>query len=241
MDEMMEYCHHILSKGKSISLYAAAPKDYKSKKDVLDRFDRLMDFSPKRWPAFNDKLTRSIRWLLDESGLLRIRYMGEDANSIYERCYERIPRIDHRVRPEGYIIDYEEVFEILSDFIWIYVSQLNCREKGSQKLTLIDDFQMLHHGVKELYKVFDEFICEAEYECKDIAEAEELRCDHRFLTAFIPGVIANDRVRWYCSSEIREDDFRQLKHEKEEYAEWMKYIYFALIATSVRFEEIRRG
>lgn len=61
------------------------------------------------------------------------------------------------------------------------------------------------------------------------------------LTAFIPGVIANDRVRWYCSSEIRDDNFRQLKHEKEEYAEWMKYIYFALIATSVRFEEIRRG
>ena len=241
MDEVMEYCHHILSKGKSKSLYAAAPNDYKSKKDVLDQFDRLMCYSPKRWPGFNDKLTRSIRWLLDESRLLGIRYMGEDANSVYERCYERIPRIDHRIRPEGYVIDYSEVFEILGDFIWLYVSQQNCKKNGSHKLILIDDFQILHHGVKELYEILDEFIYEAEYECKDIAEAEELRRNHRLITAFIPGVIANDRVRWYCSSEIRDDDFYHLKHEKEEYAEWVKYIYFALIATSVRFEEIRRG
>lgn len=239
MDEVMEYCHYILSKKQSISLCAAAPNEYKRKKDILERFVVLMGYSPISWPAFNDKLAGAIKWLLDDSGLLNTRFMEKEAEIVYKRCRARIPTIDYSRRPDGYIIDYEEVFEILCDFIWLYVSQQICRSKGSQELILTDDFLMLHQMVKELYGVLDELRFEAECECNEIAEALELR--HRILPSFFPWLIPNDRVRWYCSLEISEGDFRQMKYEKEKCVEWMRYIYFALIATAVRFEETRRG
>ena len=231
---MEEYCHFILSRDKNDILYPGFPKKYRKKIDILNDFDYTMDYSSNRWRWFNATLSESLNYLFYESNLLNRHKMLEDALKIYRRCEERVPSVRYTQGDSGYIIDYLTVFEILSDFIWLYLSQQKLKKGFRGTESLIENFNTMHIKYNGLFNELLNLSSDSKHCYSAAKKALELK------NKLFPGLISDDLVRYYYS-EFSYRDLEQEVSEIKKEVECSNYLYFAMISTSVRYEEIRRG
>ena len=233
MSDVKEYCHYILSLDNRKSVYATVPARYKTKQDILSDFDENFKYNPRRCPGFNKWLVDTLWWALEDSELIQTSKLSGDVGFIYKRCIDRMPQIDTKRRDDGYVINYQDIFEILSDFIWILISQRCCGKERKSTIQLIDNFSIIHIKIRQVYINMEQKRGQDAEEVSVIEKA--LRLKKKFFS-----ITSDERVRRYLESGMRYEEIQGLLDEKKRQVEHDDYLFFALMATSVRYEEVRR-
>ncbi|MDF2854641.1 MAG: hypothetical protein K0Q87_492 [Neobacillus sp.] len=232
MADIKEYCHYALSLNNRKSVFAAAPTQYITKQSILDDFNQTFGYTIKRWPRFNKNLIDALWWAFKDSDLLRTNKLNKDAKILYRRCLKGLQKIDV-ASSDSYEINYCDMFEILADYIWLLSSQRYCAKRNERQTYLIDKFSQIHVQMRQILKEWDYQREEDVKECSVIEEA--LRLKRRVFC----GTSSDDRIRWYLTSGMQNDELQDLIDEKKRQIGHEHYLYFAIIATSVRYEEVR--
>ena len=233
MEEIKEYCHYILSLCNRDIISTAALGKYKTRQDILNDFENLFDYRSNQWPKFNRRLVKDLFWSISENIFIKESALDTDAKRIFKRCLSGTKGMRIKLK-DGYDVDYDGLFNILADYIWLLASKQYCTSHEENAFYLIDNFTLLRTKTEcflnELY-----WQCEQEIkECSIMEEALRLR---RKIFSFSP----DERVRCYVSADISNTDIQNLIIENKVSIEQKQYLFFALMVTNIRCEEMRRG
>jgi len=233
MEEIKEYCHYILSLCNRDIISTAALGKYRTKQDILDDFENLFDYRSNQWPKFNRRLVKDLFWSISENIFIKESALDTDAQRIFKRCLSGTKGMHIKLK-DGYDVDYDGLFNILADYNWILASKQYCISHKENTIYLIDNFTWLSTGTKfflnELYRQ-----CEQEIdECSIMEEALRLRGK---LFSYSP----DERVRCYVSADMSNTDMKKLIGEIRASIKQKLFLFFALMVTNIRREEMRRG
>lgn len=155
-----------------------------------------------------------------------------DARKLYNRCSIRTDYMYHQNENQT-DIDYDELFELLVDINWIVGSIWAAERKYSSDVLLERNMAVIHTRLRDaLENNFRQRAYWYEEQCSYIEESGKLK------NQFLPGLCSNPEIQHYIpmSAYEREDAIRQtINHSVQALA-----LYYALTATLIKSEEIRR-
>lgn len=155
-----------------------------------------------------------------------------DAQKLYNRCSIKTDNM-YRRNENRTDIDYDELFELLVDINWLVASIWTAEIKQSSDVPLERNMAVIHTLLRDsLENDFRQRAYWYEEQCSCIEESGKLR------NQFLPGMCSNPEVQHYIqmSTYEREAVLRQTRnHSVQALA-----LYYALTATLIKSEEIRR-
>jgi hypothetical protein len=233
MEEIKEYCHYILSLCNHDIISTAAIGKYKTKQDILDGFENHFDYRSNQWPKFNRRLVKDLFWSISENIYIKDSALDIDAKRIFRRCLSGAKEMNIRLK-DGYDVDYDELFNIFADYIWLLASKQYCIQHKENAFYLIDNFTLLRTRTKCF---LNEVYCQCEQEIVECTIMEEALRLRRKLCSYS----SDERVRCYVSDYMTNTDLQNLIDEKKVSIEQKQYLFFALMVTNIRCDEMRRG
>lgn len=155
-----------------------------------------------------------------------------DAQKLYNRCSIKTDNM-YRRNENRTDIDYDELFELLVEINWIVASIWTAEIKQSSYIPLERNMAVIHTRLRDsLENDFRQRAYWYEEQCSCIEVSGKLR------NQFLPGMCSNPEVQHYIqmSTYEREAVLRQTRNHSVQ----VLALYYALTATLIKSEEIRR-
>ena len=220
------YVEYILGECKSdrISHYCTA---YATADDFIAA--AKSGFCGKRYILGQGNIIYALRNYLDER---RGTDFSEDAKKLYNRCVSRTDDM-FSLNRERKNVNYDELFELLVDVNWLVASIWTAQKKQRVNILLERNIDAIHTRLRNaLENDFRQQAYWYEEQCGYIEESGKLR------NQLFQGMCSNPEVQQYIpmSADERDKVLRQAK----DCSVYALALYYALTATLVKSEEIRR-
>lgn len=217
-----DYCQYIISKCKSKGCSPATDGAFRTTKAFLESYENSQSYSA------NARLRdhRIIELAADsiDKQMLEVEKLGADARGLLARCQKKIKEIK----------TYEELFTVLSDFLWIMAS---CKSSENRYVELIEDNSKERASITAWITEWENDIDEARYDLDCMNEADHLPISKHFF----PGLISNSDVAKYINRDyISYEGLKQRIIDCQRYINEQQQLYYAFMATVIYREELRR-
>ena len=220
------YVEYILGECKSdrISHYCTA---YATSDDLIQA--AKSEFCGKRYILGQGNIIYALQNYLDEQ---RETVFSQDAKKLYNRCVSRTDDM-FSLNRDRKNVNYDELFELLVDVNWLVASIWTVQKKQRVNVPLESNIDVIYTRLRNaLENDFRQQAYWHEEQCGYIEEAGKLK------NQVFPGLCFSPEVQQYIpmSADERDKVLRQAK-DNSVYA---LALYYALTATLVKSEEIRR-
>mgnify|MGYP004614699519 CR=1 FL=1 len=217
-----DYCQYIISKCAAKVCSPATDGIFRTTKAFLDSYENSQSFLVSA--RVRDQ--RILEWaaeVVDEQ-IYESADLGPDAKKLLSRCQRKVKEIR----------TYEELFTVLSDFLWIMASR---KSSENRKTTLIDDSIRERTLATAWITEWEEDIKNAQYDLDCMNEAEHLPISKQIFS----GLISNPDVAKYVNREyISYEDFKQRIVACQTYIMKRQQLYYAFMATVIYREDLMR-
>ena len=217
-----DFCQYIISKCRFITTGAATGKIIATTKQYIDAYESSACFCGSA-RLRNRRIINAVSAAIEEENEGGIPF-DNDARRVYSRSKKEISIAD----------TYDQILKAISDFLWVKASKLSCE---SNLISLTDDpiseRNLISSWILELKKEIEN----AQYDLNCMEESKKLPFGKRIFL----GLVENKDVAWYANSEnISYDELNHRISDCKRYIETKQLIYFAIIATAIVEEDLRR-
>lgn len=216
-----DYCQYIISKCVSKVCSPATDGVFRTTKAFLNSYENSQNFSVSA--KVRDQ--RILEWVAEVVAEQKFESadLGLDAKKIFSRCQRKVKEIR----------TYEELFTVLSDFLWVMASR---KASENRKTTLIDDSLRERSLATAWITEWEEETRNAQYDLDCMNEAEHLPIGKQIFS----GLISNPDVAKYVNREyISFEDFKQRIVACQTYIKKRQQLYYAFMATVIYREDLR--
>lgn len=217
-----DYCQYIISKCKSKGCSPATNGVFRTTKEFLESYENSQSYS------YNSRLRdhRIIELTADsiDEQMFEVRNLGKDARRLLSRCQKKIKEIK----------TYEELFTVLSDFLWIMAS---CKSSEDRNVELIEDSLKERSSVTAWITEWEKITDDARYDLECMNEADHLPISKQIFA----GLISNPDVAKYVNRDYSSyEEFKQRIVDCQRYINERQQLYYVFMATVIYREELRR-
>lgn len=229
----IEYCRYILSLCADVNYGTAVPKGFRLKQNIIDQFNEQFQFKESQWPKYNRWLVDSLYYAIVDGDYILERELNEDARKIYMRCKKRIK--NYRANfPMDYAVDHDVIFEIANDFNWLLASKKEHERKNLMgQIQLNDDMMISRRWIvtflEDLQKIYQEKFEECPYMEEALKKRRSIVVWSRY-----------EKVRGYVNQHLSNEEFEDWIAETKDEMWKESYLFYILMVTAVRFENMRR-
>jgi len=229
----IEYCHYILSLCADVNYGTAVPKGFRMRQNIIDQFHEQFQFKEGQWQKYNRWLVDSLYYAIVKGDYILERELDEDARKIYMRCNKLIT--NYRANfPMDYAVDHDMIFEIANDFNWLLASKKEHERKNLMgQIKLNDDMMISRRWIVTFLEDLKKIYQEKFEECPYMEEALKKR---RSIVAWS----RDEKVRWYVSQHLSNEELEDWITETKDTMWKELYLFYILMVTAVRFENMRR-
>lgn len=217
-----DYCEYIISKCVAKVCSPATDGVFRTTKAFLDSYENSQSFSV----SASVRNQRIIEWaaaVIDEQ-MYESADLGADAQRILSRCQRKGKEIR----------TYEELFTVLSDFLWVMASR---KSSENRRITLIDDSLRERTFATAWITEWEKNTNDAQYDLECMNEADHLPISKHIFQGFI----SNPDVAKYVNRDyISYEDFKQRIVDCQMDIKKRQQLYYAFMATVIYREDLRR-
>lgn len=217
-----DYCQYIISKCVTKGCSPATDGAFRTTKAFLGSYENSQSFSVSA--RVRDQ--RILEWaaeVVDEQ-IYESADLEPDAKKLLSRCQRKVKEIR----------TYEELFTVLSDFLWVMASR---KASESRRTSLIDDSLRERSLATAWITEWEKETKNAQYDLECMNEADNLPLSKLIFSGFI----SNPDVAKYVNRDyISYEDFKQRIVDCQMYIMKRQQLYFAFMATAIYREDLRR-
>lgn len=225
MEEIKEYCHYTFAMVTRGGVRGAVPEHYQSRKNVLDEFDSAMGYNPEYWRRFNIELLDAIKTIQ----IPNTRFFDNDTHRLYDSVFNRLDMI--RCGRDSYVLDYEQLFDILADYLWVLASY--DQNPDSKKVYLITSQSQICAQSKLFLTAWQ---INYQDELKTVAEMEYVLSQASIPRSIFLG-LQSENYKRYLGNQTTYDLKSEIEAKKSDIRK-IQYLFYAFCATNVRYKNL---
>ena len=217
-----DYCQYIISKCVTKGCSRATNGMFRTTKAFIDAYENSQNFSV----CAEVRNQRILEWTADvvDEQIYESADLGPDAKMLLLRCQRKAKEIR----------TYEELFTVLSDFLWVMAS---CKSYENRKTTLIaDDLRECSLATVWITE-WDKETNNAQYDLECMNEADNLPLSKHIFSGFISNP---DAAKYVNRDYISYEDFKQRIADCQMYIKKRQQLYYVFMATVIYREDLRR-
>ena len=217
-----DYCQYIISKCAAKVCAPATKGVFRTTKAFLDSYENSQNFSENA-RVRDRRISEWTAELINEQ-INVAENLGIDAKKLLARCQRKINEN----------CTYEELFTVLSDFLWVMASH---KALENNRTGLIDDGLAERSLVTAWITEWKQETENVQYDLDCMNEAYNLPLSKQIFS----GLISNPDVAKYVNRDyIAYEDFKQRINDCRRYIMKRQQLYYAFMATVIYREDLRR-
>ena len=225
MEDVKEYCHYTFTSYIRGNVLGAVPKQYPSRKIILDEFDVIMGYRPEYFRRFNLELIDAIKTVR----IVNVYLFDKDTSRLYDSVFDRFNRIHCGVN--NYDLDYEQLFDILADYLWVIAS---CdRDSHGKSVSLIANQSQIcsqsQNFLMKLQKYYQD-------ELETVAEMENVLSQESFSKSLFLGLQSKSYQKYLENKSSYE--LKKKIEGKKINVRRHQYLFYALCATNAKYKNL---
>ena len=217
-----DYCQYIISKCAAKNCSLATGGVFRTTKAFLESYENSQSF----FLCARMRNQSIVDWAAEffDKQIYESADLGADARKILSRCQRKIKEIR----------TYNELFTVLSDFLWVMASR---KASESRRIALIDDSLRERSLATAWITEWEKETKDAQYDLECMNEVDNLPLGKLIFSGFISNP---DVAKYVNRAYISYEDFKQRIVDCQMYIKKRQQLYYAFMATVIYREDLRR-